>query len=207
MRSSLMYNGSKEKKEEIRLFGFFKNNFLDVNLKDYPNLGIDFEINKFLLALAIALCVVFFFIDYRRGTMQILVKQLFRHECYDENSAKTLGDLGLSNKLPLKYYLSHSTLLSRIVARVGAVKYSYEEYAKMVKEKTVTDEKVDFETARFYLDEKYKERAKFVYETYASSIPKTCAWCVLVVLLIMFVAICMPEILSWLNDVVGELKA
>ena len=43
------------------------NDYLSVNLADYENIGVNFEISKFLLIVLIGLCISFFVIDWHRG--------------------------------------------------------------------------------------------------------------------------------------------
>ena len=76
--------------------------YLSVNLNDYKNIGINFEINKFILFCAIALCVVAFYVNYKRSLMVNTVKQLLRKNAIDEESAKTLVELKLDSSRGIK---------------------------------------------------------------------------------------------------------
>ena len=111
------------------------NDYLSVNLADYENIGVNFEISKFLLIVLVGLCISFFVIDWHRGYMLLAVKKLFRHEAVDEASAKTLGELGLERSFSVRWALSRDTRLSKIVRRVGAVDYTYEEYIELMKQR------------------------------------------------------------------------
>ena len=184
----------------MNVFKFLDKGLFSLNLKNYPNLGIDFEINKFLLIMALALCCCFFFINWRRGCMYLAVKQLTRHECVDQNSAKTLVELGLISNLGIKLDLSREGALTKIVRRVGEVKYTYEQYQEMLKDKRFKNTKFNFEEERFYLDPEEKDRAKNVFDNYAPSLLKTALLCLLILVLFYILMICMPEILSVIND-------
>ena len=51
-----------------------------------------------------------------------------------------------------------------------------------------------------------KERVNFIMETYGSSILRTCLYCVLALALYICIALCMPEILSFINTQLGNFK-
>lgn len=178
--------------------------FFFINLKDYPNIGIDFEINVFLLVLTVALAVCFFVANHYRSTMQLITKQLERHGAKDEESAKTLAELGLERSAWLKWALSHSGQLTRIVGRVGEKIYTYEEYVALSKQKGgIKDEKIDFAEARFYIRESANERAKHIIENYGTSTFRAILYCVLFLALYVCIALSMPEILSIINGWLG----
>lgn len=178
--------------------------FFFLNLKDYPNIGIDFEINVFLLVLTLALCVSFFFVNHHRSMMQTIVKQLTRHEATDEDSAKTLTELGLGRAFVLKWALSRPGLLTRIIGRVGEKSYTYEEYVALSKKKGgLKEEKIDFNEARFYIRESGAERAKLILENYGTSLPRAILYCVLFLVLYVCIALSMPEILSLIDSWLG----
>ncbi len=178
--------------------------FFFINLKDYPNIGIDFEINVFLLVLTVALSVCFFVANHHRSMMQTVLKQLTRHGAKDEGSAKTLRELGLDRSFSLKWALSHTGQLTRIVGRVGEKVYTYEEYVALSKQKGgIKDEKIDFAEAKFYIRESAGERAKHIVENYGTSTGRAVLYCVLFLALYVCIALSMPEILSIIDGWLG----
>lgn len=178
--------------------------FFFINLNEYPNIGIDFEINVFLLVLTIALCVCFFLVNHHRSMMQTIIKQLTRHGAKDEESAKTLAELGLDRAVTLKWALSKRGQLTRMVGRVGEKIYTYEEYVALSKQKGgIKDEKIDFTTARFYILESGQDRAKNVLENYGTSLPRAILYCVLFLALYVCIALSMPELLTLINGWLG----
>ncbi len=177
-----------------------------INLKDYPNINIDFEINVFLLILTVALSVCFFISTYYRHGMQRIMKQLARFGAKDEETAKTLGELGLGKAAVIKYALSRENRLTRIVGRVGEPKYTYEEYIELEKKKGgIPREKIDFSTARFYIREEKIGEAKHIIETYGTSIVRTILYCVFFMALYVCIALLMPEILTGINALIGNM--
>lgn len=180
--------------------------FFFLNLKNYPNIGIDFEINVFLLFMVIALCVACFFINYRRAQMQGVIKQLIRHSAKDEASAKTLREIGLADSPAIRRALSGwGSRLTKIVGRVGEKTYTYEEYKKLSKQKGgVPKEVIDFADARFYIRQTQADRARFILDNYGTSTIRTVLYCVLFLAVYCCVVLAMPEILSLINDFLGN---
>ncbi len=180
--------------------------FFSVNLKDYVNLGVDFEINKALIVLLVVLCMSFFYIHVKRKNMYYIVKQLSRHNAIDEDSAKTLGAIGLSDRLVIKWMLSGDGQLTRLVKRAGEITLSYEEYVTLEKEKKLTKEKIDFTEARFYLADVQDTRVQRILARYNISITRTIILCVFVVVLYFCIMLLMPELLMLINYLVGLVK-
>ena len=183
--------------------------FLFLNLKDYPNIGIDFEINVFLLALFIALAVCFFAVNVYRQNIRSIIMQLTRHECVDEASAKTLKELYLPDGALIKMALSGEGQLAKVVARVGEPVYTYDEYVEMEKKGGVPKEKINFAEARFYLrdGENAKERASFILNNYGTSTFRAVLYVLLFLALYVCLALAMPEVVSLVNDWLGNLAA
>ncbi len=203
-------------------FADFYENYISINLNDYPNIGVNLEIVKILLISAVALCFVLCFMDYHKKNMYILVKQLMRHEARDEESAKTIEELGLGNNKAIKRALANSGQMKSLVAEVGEVKMSYEEYiaaekqtkeerkakraeAKALRrdgikeEKTVLEEKT--ETSRFYIKPEGAARASKIYNSAEISPLRTALLCVLTVAVTVCIVLVMPELLSWVNSI------
>ena len=179
--------------------------FLSVNLADYDNIGIDFEISKFILLVFVGLCIAFFITDWHRGYMLLAVKKLFRHEALDENSAKTLSELGIEGSLSIKWALSHETRLSKIVKRVGAPEYTYEEYVALMKEqkknpRAAKKERLDFEKERFYINPNQIKIAKDIEQNYSSSVVKTLLLCFMFAIIFVGVTLIMHDFLSFINS-------
>ena len=176
-----------------------------LNLKDFPNIGIDFYFNIFVFALAVCLCVIAFVFELNRGAMSLMIKQLFRHEATSADSGKTLGELGLAGKSIIKYSLCHKSPLSKIVQRVGAPTFSYEEYVKLPPAKRRELEKFDIETARFYITEESNERAKKIYSSYGFSVPRIILFCLFILLFAVLIAIFSYEIICLINSALGNI--
>lgn len=172
------------------------NEYLSLNLKDYENIGIDFEVNKFLLILGISLCVASFVISRQRSIICEMIKQLFRHSATSKENAKTLGELGLIDSHAIKRSLSSDSQLRRLVSFVGERKLSYEEYVALSKAKKKTVDTPDFASARFYIPEASLDRAKHVYNNYSTSALHTVLLCLLCLAITVCLIMLSPSIIS-----------
>ena len=93
------------------------NRFFLVNLNDFPNIGIDLEINKVLFCFLIGVIVTTVVFNYRTSINSAIIKKLIRYESNSKESAKTLDDLGL-DKYSVRNTLSSSGgRLAKIVLR------------------------------------------------------------------------------------------
>ena len=187
------------------MIGILKRCF-EINLEDYENINFGLEINKVVLGTFIAIIVGIVLLNTYRGSIRFMVMQLKRHNATDEESAKTLKELGLDSSRVLKKLLSSQNMLTKTVSRVGAVEYDYETYVKMDKAARREAERVDFDSARFYINADESNRAAFIIERYAVSIPKTLVTCLFFVILCGCIIACMPGILNVLNDLIGKIK-
>lgn len=178
--------------------------FFFLNLNEYSNINVDFQINIALFAIAIGICVAAIAITLYRSSLQKIIKQLTRFEAKDEASARTLAELGLEKSLILKMALSREGRLTRMIGRVGEVKYTYEEYIALSKEKGFRHEKVDFTVAQFYIRDDKQDDARNIIENYGASIYRALLYCVLVIALYVCLMIFMPEILTVINNAMGS---
>ena len=102
--------------------------------------------------------------------------------------------------------MSRDDLLTKVVARVGEVKYSYEEYKELSKERKKEIEKIDFSTAKFYIREDMSYRSTAIIEKYGTSVGRTVASCVFIFIIAMCVIACMPGILYAVDNLLGNFK-
>lgn len=184
----------------------FIRNCLSLNLNDYENIGIDFEINKLVLLVMLAFCVAAVFLSFYRGTIRLVVMQLIRHDAYDENNAKTLRSIGLGDNKMAKYMLKGDNLLTKVVRRVGEVRYSYEEYMEKKKAKTLDKENINVDEASFYIDPEMRERADIISEKYVTSVYRTIMSIVLIVAIGICIILIMPEMLNLINILLNNIK-
>ncbi|MBQ8322108.1 MAG: hypothetical protein IJX92_07070 [Clostridia bacterium] len=183
------------------MYSFYKKYFL-INLKDYPNLNLDLEINVLLFYFLIGILVSTVIINYRRQKMQSLLRQLVRHEATDEQRARSLREIKFDTKV-IRYLLSREGQLTKMVSHVGEKKYTYEEYIALTKSKSLKEEKINFDVARFYIKPDGLDRAKRIIESGNYSLLNTLLLCLLVVAIYICIALLMPAILSFFNNLLG----
>ena len=174
--------------------------YFSLNLNDYENIGINFEINKFLFLLTIGLCAMAFVVNYRRSLIIDTVRQLFRHNATDDANAKTLAELGLSGSRGIRKALVSDSQLRRMVAIVGEVRPTYEEYVESMKKKGKELPVTDLSTARIYIPEESLDRAKFVYNNYSTSLLKTILICVFIIAISVCLILLSPSILAAIDS-------
>ncbi len=204
-------------------FVSFYEDYISLNMKDYPNLGFDFEIVKVLLIAAVVLCVVFCVMDFHKKNAYLIIKQLMRHEAKNPESAKTLSELSLSENRAVRRSLASSSQIRSVVGRVGEKELTYEEYianekrkkelkrAKRALKKTgaenisvpVEEKTPMLDELRFYIKEERADYASKIYNGADISVLRTVLRCVLVVAVAVCFVFLMPELLSFINNIMG----
>lgn len=180
-------------KEEYLFF-----EYLFLNFKDYKNLGFNFPIGLILVFFAVAFPLAVLFINSKKNTITFAVRQLVRHEAFDESSAKSLSSLRLSQSKSLKKMLVSGGELSSMIKIVGYEKPSYEDYVKLKKENK-NPEKINFDEIKIYLKSESKEKAYTIAEAEITPIWKPILIIASGILILALLFIFMPEILDFLN--------
>ncbi len=176
--------------------------FFFLNLNQYESFGINFPIGILIIMMSVVLCCAAFIINYQKLFTLNLLKQLTRHNATDEKSAKTLSELHLENSLGLKYSLSSSNSLKSMVKRVGEKTPTYEEYVENSKKKGYKEEKIDFDTARFYINKESLGRVQRIMETSNPAWWRPALMSLFVIALAAIITVFLPELLEWINDYV-----
>jgi DNA-directed RNA polymerase subunit N (RpoN/RPB10) len=143
-----------------------------------------------------------------RSSVYLTVNKLLRHEAISEESAKTLDELGI-NVAKVKRCLMSGSQLKSIVAQVGETKMSYEEYREKVREnkrlkkKEPVLEKIDFQTAKFYIRRDQINSARELSFKSRSVVLNTVLFCALTTTIMVCLVFLMPEILNLINGFLG----
>ena len=197
-----------------------------LNAKDYLGTTINVYINVILIAIATALSIACFFINYHKSYTVIAIKQLLRHGATSEEKAVTLSALRLQDLRGLKFALNRGGQLTRIISRVGVTKQTYEEYLAAVndskhaaKDKTLSkaerrkakrlvkkplSEKIDFSVAKFYIPEENLKRAEMLKDKENPTILRTALICVFIFAICVCLMLLMPEILRLTAKLINE---
>ena len=170
-----------------------------LNLKDYPNIGINLEINKLVIAFTIGIVVASLLINFHRSYTYLTVKRLLRHGALDQANAKTLDELGI-NVPSVRFALSRSGQLTKMVRRVGEPHYTYEEYVKELKKRNKKEEKIDFSSSLFYVDEGQLDRVRHISEAGSPSLFRSILFAFLLFVIGICIFLLMPEILTLVNN-------
>ena len=197
----------------------FYTRFFLINTNEYYNLGWDLWINKLLFVLMPIVVLIWVGYHLVRNNTFLIVKRLAKRDATSEDNAKTLKDLGLSDRKILKLMLRGDGRITRLVKRKGAPVYTYEEYVEAQKrgKKKSTDgsekgvepigkEKIDFETAQFYLDSTQSDRITKICGSYEVRPRHTVIMCIGIVVTFVIVMLLMHEILTGLDWLVGSIK-
>ncbi|MBQ8688944.1 MAG: hypothetical protein IJ515_01105 [Clostridia bacterium] len=161
--------------------------------------GVSFLINIFILSICLGICAAAVCVTVHKRYTADIIRQLLRHGACSPDKAKTLSEIHLENSFFLKSALSRNGQLTYIVKMaenedkdigggVEAVE-SREKYRK---------DKIDFDTARFFISEERLDRAKTVNEEKVPNYFNTVIVCLLVMSVAFIVTLFMPDILAFI---------
>lgn len=198
----------------------FYKKYIMLNLNEYDSFeGFDFYVTLFIAILTVFICIGICISNTRKNTMLTMVKQLYRHGATSEESAKSLKELRIKNTFFLRSLLSDGTRLSRIVLRVGAKKLTYEEYIEEMKSNgffkrkkrkeanacdSVSDEKIDFESAKFYISDEKELEVKNILSKNVTTPWQNVLLCVFFVCISICIVFLMPEILHFVDYLLSK---
>ena len=172
--------------------------FIDL-LKDYFFLnlnyyfkGVDFQINIFLLSLALGIAIATVLVTVSKRNLSNIIRQLTRHGADSEASAKTLQDLKIKPGFIVRSSLSRRGQLSSIIAMVGGFPFERKTEGKK-------EEKIDFSTAAFYI--KNNDRASRINEQKIPSYLNAALAALLIIMLTVIITLLMPDILFFLTGI------
>lgn len=178
-------------------FYYFYEEYFSVNLKDYPNIGIDLEISKLLFYFCIGVMIAAIVLNYKRACTVSLIKKLLRYNSTDEESAKTLAELNIKD-IEAKVALSTGRI-ERMIGISDKKEYTFEEYSALIKKKGFKDEKIDFNNAKLYIKKESLEEAKKIAEQKSPTVLNTILFCLFLISIYVCIALVVPEILNLIN--------
>ncbi|MBQ9070515.1 MAG: hypothetical protein IJY23_04125 [Clostridia bacterium] len=203
----------------MKLLKNFYDNYISLNLKKFPNINVDIEINKLLFFVTVGLMIACFIINYYEMNVALLIKKLMRHGAFSEEQGRTLGELGLGDNKAVKSILSkNSGITKKIIFSTGKKIQTYEEYVLLEKERKAAKKlpgeerkkaidtlnkslSLDFSSVRFYIPESSKGLAEHYYKTKNGSLLKTVLYCVLMLVFYVLVALLMPTLLNFIDGI------
>lgn len=177
--------------------------FIFLNLNQFENIGLNFPIGAFVLFASVAMCVSLFAFHYHKSYTTAFIKGLLRHEAVGDKKGVSLKKLHLDGSYFLKLTLSRkSGPITHITARVGAKEISYEEHLEKIKEKGYKEEKIDFESALFYIRDDMVDAARAEADKHDSSWLKPIIISVIILAITVVLSIYLKDILGFINNLV-----
>lgn len=140
-----------------------------------------------------------------------VIKALKNAEAVDEDSAKTIAELGLSRVCFAKTMLKPDSALHRAVGCVGG--YTGEEaggFKKFWHEKFIKDEssgKFDFAAAKFYLPEEKRVSAELRFTEEKHPVRSFVLSALLITAVCVFAIYAVPELLTMFDNLLTQLSA
>lgn len=168
----------------MTLYDFYER-YININLKDYTNIGIDFEISKIIVILTFGVIAVTTVIGYRRACILTLLNGLIDSGATEEGRAKTLSEMNIKS-LGIRRILSGRTL-----SDIVTVKRNSES----------KNGKIDFEQDSFYIKKENMSKAEHILLKTAPTLVRSVLFCVLIIMISICIILIIPEILTSVNSV------
>lgn len=178
------------------LYYFYKEYF-SVNLKDYPNIGIDLEISKLIFYLCIGVMIAAVLLNYKRACTITLIKRLLRYNSTDKEAAKKISELDI--KINSAKVALSTGRVERMIGIADKKEYTYEEYSSLIKEKNFKEEKTDFNEAKLYIKNESIDEARKIAEQKSPTVINTILFCIFILSIYICIALMMPELLNLIN--------
>ena len=198
--------------------------FVDTYIKNettYENLDFGglFSVQTLVIGLFLGLAAAGFIAVFNKQINGMFVERLLREGCISPESAKSLPELDLADKLMLRYGVSRGVDLRRVVKCREEVEYDAEsaekaeKYAEMRKEnprlpKNFTPKpfKVDPDVHHFYIPEDMKYMAEVKFDRKGNSWWSALIYAVVILVALVALIVFLPNILNLVDEFIGSLK-
>ncbi len=207
--------GLYEKLTNKEMWQSFIDSYFDTG-SYYPNIGIDRRDSVFIAVLIIGLFVAFaiscFFVVYNKRVLGGLVRAIIKAEAFSNESAKTLDELGFSQKSVIWSAVKRSTSLRRVV-KCREEEQHYDELEKKQAEYELarkngekpqkfkyTKYNIDPTSDRFYIPEDMRYMADIKFESRGSTWAGAWVCAGVIILLMVIFIIFLPNLLEFLNN-------
>jgi hypothetical protein len=151
-------------------------------------------------------------IYYNRTVIGAFPRALVKGECFSQESAKTLDELGFSRNIFVKLSLIFGTTLRRVVRCVEAEEW--QEARKDVKGSKVAEfllpekrYKNNFSTDKFYIPESYKYTAEIRFAKKGNGLLSLVLTAVLGIVAVVLIFKFAPSLLSMIDEFIGSIAA
>lgn len=180
----------------------FFEQYVLMDLRDFPALEAEFPVGITVLAAALALAVACFVITWHRGHTVLLLRRLLRAEAVSAESARTLAELGLAGNRGVASLLRRGGRSQLPVTVVEQTQMTYEDYVAWQREhrgrRREPEPGLELGTLHLYIAEPDRARAQRLYQEDGSSVGKACLYAVLILLLAVGLLLLLRPLLGWL---------
>ncbi len=199
--------------------------YILLDIGDYFE-GVSFPINIFILSICLGLCIASFFVTWHKRYTYTTLHSMLRRDAIGKENAKTLRQLRLDGVKSIRWALARKGQLTYVVKMAESESCDTEtcdegekipassegdegETAAPVSNneapapaKSAYSDAIDFENARFYIDEDKLSRAKQLTEKDAPGYFSAAIWSLLIMALALTVTLFMQDILTFLSALV-----
>ncbi len=196
---------------------YFRNYFSIAYSKPYENLGFGtgtmISVPMIIIALAIGIIIAAFASVIDKRVLGDFIRALLSEECLSKESAKTLDELGYSEKYIIRNSVRRGTNIRSVVRCVEEEQYN----EKMAAEREAAERegrkfveipyKVDADRDHFYIPEEKKYKADMKFNKRGTSWGGFALIAVLTVVLAIVLLFVMPKILDFVDTFIGAAGA
>lgn len=160
------------------IWDYLRETYFTVDFGSYHNFNLGNHgatLAQMILGMMIGISLAAIVIVYERRHLGRVVRALLKSEAQDEESAKTLAELGCGRLALIKHSLRRrDSALRKLIRYVGEPDEEddlpEEVTGKREKKRLVLTEMIDFSTARFYIPPALRDRAAIRYEEKGSDL-------------------------------------
>ncbi len=220
MRYSLLNISAAAKDTPLlkRLWQYFYDTYFN-SAQTYENLNMEagdiLSIRLIILGLCIGIAISGFAMVFNKRILGSFVRKLLKDECLSPESAKTLDELGCSDKMFIHWAVKKSTSLRRVVKCREEeqfnteLKQKREEYQqKKAEDKSLphfkdTEYKIDSSSDRFYIPEEMKYTADIKFDKKGTSWLGAIMLVFIMAIAFVVMTVALPHVLELINDAAG----
>jgi len=202
------------------LWNYFVNTYI-YNDVTYENLDFGglFSVQTLIIGLFVGLAAASFGAVFNKKVIGGFVNKVLSEGCVSPDTAKSLPELDMADKLTLRYSVRHGVNLRRVMRcreedeHIAAEEQKALAYAEMRKENpklpkkfTPRAFKVDPDKHHFYIPEDMKYTAQTKFDQKGISWGRAILYAALILAVLVVFIIFLPNMLSVLDDFIGMLK-
>lgn len=201
-----------------KLWQYFYDTYFN-SAEVYENLNMEagdiLSVRLIILGLCIGIAISGFAMVFNKRVLGAFVRKLLKDECLSSESAKTLDELGYSDKMLIHWAVKKSTSLRRVVKCREQeqfnteLKQKREEYQQKKAEDSSlpsfkdTEYKIDSSSDRFFIPEELKYTADIKFDKKGTSWFGAIMLVFIMAIAFVAMSIALPYVLELINDAAG----